>query len=58
MSLRRATGIGDVLTGVEGQTIQSVNDVVKLYEQLRSNSNVSVQVKRRGKLQNFQFEIQ
>jgi len=49
---------GDVLTGVEGKKIQSVNDVIGLYEKLKSSSQVELEVKRRNRPQTITYRIQ
>ena len=49
---------GDVLTGVNGKEIESVDDVLKLYENLRSSSNVKLDLKRRGKTQTIDYNIE
>lgn len=48
---------GDVLQGVDGESIESVNDVIGLYEKLKSTDAVTVQVKRRGRLRDLQYRI-
>ena len=48
---------GDVLTGVEGKKIQSVNDIIGLYEKLKSSSKVNLEVKRRNRLQTITYRI-
>ncbi len=48
---------GDVLTGVEGKKIQSVNDVIGLYEKLKSSSNVNLAIKRRNQQQTITYRI-
>jgi general secretion pathway protein C len=49
---------GDVLQQVEGNDIRSVDDVVKLYQQLGSGGSVTLQIKRRGRLQDVTYRIQ
>jgi general secretion pathway protein C len=58
-SIFRKMGLrsGDVLTGVDGQQIQSVNDVIGLYEKLKSSSKVDLEVKRRNRLQTITYRI-
>ncbi len=59
-SIFRKMGLrsGDVLTGVEGQKIQSVNDVIGLYEKLKSSSKVNLEVKRRNRMQTITYRIE
>jgi general secretion pathway protein C len=49
---------GDVLQGIEGKPIRSMNDVLKLYEQLGSADAVAIDVKRGGSRLNIQYEIE
>jgi len=49
---------GDVITGVDGNTIESVDDALKLYESLQSASSVQVQLKRRGQLRTIDYRIE
>ncbi|NNG01640.1 MAG: PDZ domain-containing protein [Desulfobacteraceae bacterium] len=58
-SIFRRMGLrnGDIITGVDGQNIQSVDDALKLYENLRSSSNVNVDIKRRGRERNIEYQI-
>jgi len=49
---------GDVITGVNGNAIESVEDAVKLVEQLSSGSNVQLQIKRRGRDQTLDYSIE
>jgi len=48
---------GDVITGVDGQQIETVDDALKLYENIMSTSNVEVQIKRRGREKTIQYNI-
>jgi general secretion pathway protein C len=58
-SLFRKFGIrsGDVLQAVEGEPIRSVEDVVNLYQKLSEMEGVTVQIKRRGQVQDLRFQI-
>jgi len=49
---------GDVITGVNGASIESVEDAVKVVEQLSSGSNVQIQIKRRGREQTLDYTIE
>jgi S1-C subfamily serine protease len=49
---------GDVITGVDGSSIASVEDAVRLVEQLSSGSNVQLQIKRRGRDQTLDYSIE
>jgi general secretion pathway protein C len=58
-SIFRKMGLrsGDVIKGVDGKDIESVDDALKLYESLNSSSSLQVQVKRRGELKNINYNI-
>ena len=54
MGLRR----GDIITGVDGQAIESVDDALALYNRLKSASNVKLEIKRRGQSRILDYNIQ
>jgi general secretion pathway protein C len=58
-SLFRRMGLrnGDVLLGVNGQPILTMEDAMKMYESLRSSDNIQVQVKRRGQDRTIDYSI-
>ncbi|MDH4205969.1 MAG: PDZ domain-containing protein, partial [Desulfobacteraceae bacterium] len=41
---------GDIIMGVDGKDIESVDDALKFYQNLQSSSKVQLQIKRRGRL--------
>ena len=49
---------GDVITGVNGNPIDSVEDAVKVVEQLSSGGNIQLQIKRRGREQTLDYTIE
>ena len=49
---------GDIITGVDGQPIQSVDDALKFYNSLKSASGMQLQIRRRGQTQNLQYNIE
>ena len=49
---------GDVIIGVDGNMIESVDDALKLYESLQSASSVQVQLRRRGQLRTIDYRIE
>ncbi|MFH1982429.1 MAG: type II secretion system protein GspC [Pseudomonadota bacterium] len=49
---------GDVLRSIDGSPIRSMNDVLKLYEQLGSADALEIEVKRGGSLLNIQYGIE
>ena len=58
-SIFRRMGLrnGDVIAGVDGTEITSVDDALKLVDSLKSASNLSVQLKRRGQEKNIEYII-
>ena len=59
-SLFRKMGLrnGDVITGIDGETIESANDVLALYERLKSSSTVALQIKRTGRNKTINYTIE
>jgi general secretion pathway protein C len=49
---------GDIITGVNGNSIDSVDDAVKFVEQLSSGSDIQLQIKRRGREQSLDYSIE
>ena len=49
---------GDVIVGVDGQQIESVDDALKFYNSLKSSPDVQLQIRRRGQLQNIDYAIE
>lgn len=58
-SIFRRMGLrnGDVIMGVDGDEIQSVDDALKLYENLKTSSKVTLQLKRRGRDKTIEYNI-
>lgn len=58
-SLYRNLGIrsGDVIKAVNGRAINSPNKALELYEQLKSSSQVEVEIMRRGRPQTLSYSI-
>lgn len=48
---------GDVITSVNGNTIESQNDALKLYQSLQSSTNVKLQLKRRGRMKTIEYDF-
>jgi len=48
---------GDIIQGVNDKSIKTVDDVMALYQQLNSVSDLTLQVKRRGAVQNLKYSI-
>lgn len=49
---------GDVLVGVDGDPIQSVDDALKFYKSLKSASNVKLKVKRGGREKTIDYQVE
>jgi general secretion pathway protein C len=49
---------GDIITGVNNDNIESVDDVLKFYQSLQSSSSVALQVKRRGRPKTINYSIE
>lgn len=49
---------GDIIMGVDGSAIESVDDAMKLYSGLNDLENMKVDIKRRGKIQTLNFNIE
>jgi general secretion pathway protein C len=49
---------GDIITGVDGKKIESVDDALKLYESIKSSKNVAIEIKRLGKTEVISYQIQ
>ncbi len=49
---------GDIITGVDGKNIESVDDAFKLYQGLQSSSNIQLQLKRKGRQKTINYNIE
>lgn len=49
---------GDVLQAVDGQPIQTVDDVVNLYQSLSSADSLALQIRRGGRTEEIQYKIE
>jgi len=49
---------GDVIVGVDGNRIESVDDAIKFYQSLQSASKVQLQLKRRGRTKTIDYRIE
>jgi general secretion pathway protein C len=58
-SIFRRMGLrnGDIISGVDGTEISSVDDALRLVDSLKSASTLSVQLKRRGREKNIEYRI-
>ena len=49
---------GDVIVGVDGNNIETVDDALKLYESLQSATGAQVQIRRRGQIRTIDYKIE
>jgi general secretion pathway protein C len=49
---------GDIIIGVDGKNIESVDDALKFYQSLQSASKVQLQLKRRGRPKTIEYNIE
>lgn len=49
---------GDIITGVNGKPIESVDDALKFYSSLKNATNVNLQIRRRGVKQTIQYRVE
>jgi len=49
---------GDIITGVNGTPIESVDDALNFYNNLKTASNVSLQIRRRGRDENVDYSVE
>ena len=49
---------GDIIIGVDGKNIESVDDALKFYQSLQSASRVQLQLKRRGRPKTIDYNIE
>lgn len=58
-SIFRRMGLrnGDVIVGVDGSEISTVDDALRMVDSLKSSANLSLQLKRRGREKNIEYRI-
>ena len=49
---------GDILLGVNGAPIETVDSALTLYESLKSAGDVTLEIKRRGRIQSLEYNIE
>jgi general secretion pathway protein C len=49
---------GDVITGVNGNPIESVEDAISVFEDLSTAAEIKLEIKRRGRLQTLDYRIE
>ncbi|MGD8765715.1 MAG: type II secretion system protein GspC [Desulfobacteraceae bacterium] len=48
---------GDIITGVNGRPIESVEDAIAIFEDVTNSSEIQVDIKRRGRRQRLDYQI-
>ncbi len=48
---------GDILTGINDNPIESVDDAMSLYDNIQTAKNVSLQIKRNGSIRSINYDI-
>jgi general secretion pathway protein C len=48
---------GDIIHGLDGKTVQTTDDVMSFYEELKTGSSVSLDILRRGQKQTLRYEF-
>jgi general secretion pathway protein C len=49
---------GDIITGVNGRPIESVEDAIAIFEDFNSASEIKIDIKRRGRNQTLDYRIE
>jgi len=49
---------GDIIVGVDGKKIESVDDALKFYQSLRTSPSVNLEIKRRGETKSIDYTIE
>ena len=49
---------GDVIVGVDGRPIQSVDDALKFYTSLKDSKNVALQIRREGRDETIKYSVE
>jgi len=49
---------GDIVKGVNGKEIESVDDALKFYDNLKSSSSVELQIERQGESRSISYQIE
>ena len=59
-SIFRKMGLrnGDIITGVDGEPVENANDAIEMMQQIGDTDGLQVQIKRRGRDQMLNYDIQ
>jgi general secretion pathway protein C len=49
---------GDIITGVNGRPLESVEDAITIFEDLTTSSEIKIDIKRRGRKQTLDYRIE
>ncbi|MBF0204488.1 MAG: PDZ domain-containing protein [Desulfamplus sp.] len=49
---------GDIIMGVDGTEIKSVEDAVSLYDRLKNSSDINMQIRRRGQVKEISYHVE
>lgn len=49
---------GDIITGVNGRPLESVEDAIAVFEELTTSSEIKIDIKRRGRKQTLDYRIE
>ncbi len=49
---------GDIITGVNGKRIESVDDALQFYTSLKNATNVDLQLRRRGEDKSIRYRVE
>lgn len=49
---------GDIIMGVDGSEIKSVEDAISLYDRLKNSSDVKMQIRRRGQVKEILYHVE
>ncbi|MBF0303088.1 MAG: PDZ domain-containing protein [Desulfamplus sp.] len=49
---------GDIIMGVDGKEINSVDDAISLYDRLKNSSEMKMQIRRRGQIKEIKYNVE
>ena len=48
---------GDIISEIDGKKTNSMEDIIKLFDAINTSSEINLQIKRRGQIKNFKYQI-
>jgi general secretion pathway protein C len=48
---------GDIISEIDGKKTNSMEDIIKLFDAINTSSEIKLQIKRRGQIKNFKYQI-